>query len=250
MNLGERVQKFLRRTSVGGSLGLRLLWLTIHFLISIWYFLLGTVHALESVLISSGVLKSYKALNVSKIRHLAVVIDSEEARETSKILDLLGFLANIGVKSISLYDSEGVLKEAKEAIKHELNRTKFSQGNSLPIPLLQKYTNLEFLSLVDGKQALVKAANFLFVKHYSGTKLGKHTFTESDMSDALRAIGCGGPEPDLLLVYAPARCHLGFPPWRLRYTEIVHMGPLKSMKFGSLVKAIYKFTMIHQNYGK
>ncbi|RVX12316.1 hypothetical protein CK203_010695 [Vitis vinifera] len=29
-----------------------------------------------------------------------------------------------------------------------------------------------------------------------------------------------------------------------------HMGPLKSMKYGSLLKAIYKFSMVHQNYGK
>ncbi|WKA01366.1 hypothetical protein VitviT2T_019649 [Vitis vinifera] len=28
-----------------------------------------------------------------------------------------------------------------------------------------------------------------------------------------------------------------------------HMGPLKSMKYGSLLKAIYKFSMVHQNYG-
>jgi ditrans,polycis-polyprenyl diphosphate synthase len=43
------------------------------------------------------------------------------------------------------------------------------------------------------------------------------------MSGALKAIGCGGPEPDLLLVYGPARCHLGFPAWRLRYTEIMYV---------------------------
>lgn len=29
-----------------------------------------------------------------------------------------------------------------------------------------------------------------------------------------------------------------------------HMGPLKSMNYGSLIKAIYKFTMVRQNYGK
>ena len=29
-----------------------------------------------------------------------------------------------------------------------------------------------------------------------------------------------------------------------------HMGPLKSMSYGSLVKAIFKYTMVHQNYGK
>ncbi|KAH1066935.1 hypothetical protein J1N35_031922 [Gossypium stocksii] len=55
--------------------------------------------------------------------------------------------------------------------------------------------------------------------------------------------GSGGPEPDLLLVYGPARCHLGFPACRIKYTEIVHMGPLKPMNYGSLIKAIYKFTM-------
>lgn len=27
------------------------------------------------------------------------------------------------------------------------------------------------------------------------------------------------------------------------------MGTLKSMKFGSLIKAIHKFTEVHQNYG-
>ncbi|GKV26579.1 hypothetical protein SLEP1_g35855 [Rubroshorea leprosula] len=70
------------------------------------------------------------------------------------------------------------------------------------------------------------------------------------MTDALKAVGCIGLEPDLLLVYGPARCHLGFPAWRIRYTEIVHMGPLESMRYGSLKKAIHKFTMVHQNYGK
>jgi len=29
--------------------------------------------------------------------------------------------------------------------------------------------------------------------------------------------------PDLLLVYGPIRSHLGFPAWRLRYTEIVYV---------------------------
>lgn len=29
-----------------------------------------------------------------------------------------------------------------------------------------------------------------------------------------------------------------------------HMGRLKSMRYGSLLKAIYKFTMVRQNYGK
>ncbi|XP_019169471.1 PREDICTED: dehydrodolichyl diphosphate synthase complex subunit nus1 isoform X1 [Ipomoea nil] len=249
MDLGEKLLKFLKQTSWCGKLGLHFLWLIIHFFVGIWYFVLDIAQTIESFLISNGLWKSYKSLNISKIQHLAVVIDCEEARETSKVLELLQFLATIGVKNVSLYDSEGVLKQSKEAIKEELSRIKFYEGTSLPTPLLHKYNNLEFVSLADGKHAVGKAANFLFVKHYTGTNLQKHTITESDMTEALRVIGCCGPEPDLLLVYASARCHLGFPAWRLRYTEIVHMGPLKSMKFGSLMKAIYKFTMVHQNYG-
>lgn len=61
----------------------------------------------ENTLISSGLLKSYNAVNISKVRYLAVVIDSEEARETSKVLELLCWLASVGLKSICLYDREG-----------------------------------------------------------------------------------------------------------------------------------------------
>lgn len=36
----------------------------------------------------------------------------------------------------------------------------------------------------------------------------------------------------------------------MRFMYCRHMGPLKSMKYGSLLKAIYKFTMVRQNYGE
>lgn len=113
----------------------------------------------------------------------------------------------------------------------------------------------------DGKEAVVKAANLLFMKYWNLSKSGKidkeGVFTEANLAEALQAVGLyyspnlfsdiyiitfgivsnhisdftcdygcifsggGGPEPDLLLVYGPARCHLGFPAWRIRYTEIV-----------------------------
>ncbi|KAF6148107.1 hypothetical protein GIB67_016511 [Kingdonia uniflora] len=112
----------------------------------------------------------------------------------------------------------------------------------------------EFSSFSDGKEGAAKAANFLCSKYLKDSSLvgvgEEHLFTEPKMTDALRAVGCGGPEPNLLLVYGLARCHLGFPAWKLRYTEIVHMGPLKAMKYGAIVKAIYKFATVRQNYGK
>ena len=90
-----------------GNLGLQALWYFLHFIISVWYLALWATHALESCLISSGLLKRYKALNLANLRYLAIVIESEEARQIPKVIELLNWLATIGVKRICLYDSEG-----------------------------------------------------------------------------------------------------------------------------------------------
>jgi len=90
---------------------------------------------------------------------------------------------------------------------------------------------IECLSGSDGKEGIAKAANLLYSASCKGcNNYATYThgydkmdtvFTEADMASALRAVGSGGPELDLLLVYGPVRCHLGFPSWRLRYTEIM-----------------------------
>ncbi|OMO73749.1 Di-trans-poly-cis-decaprenylcistransferase-like protein [Corchorus capsularis] len=238
-----------------GDLLLRLLWHLVHVIISLFYFTLGIANALESYLISWGVLKRYRSLHVNKLRYLAIVVESEEAYETSKIIALLQWLADIGVKHVCLYDMEGILKKSKDFILAKVDGAvlygETHENNKL---LDQTHMTLEFASFCDGKEAVAKAANVLFMKYVKSGATDQnqkgHIFTESQMSEALKTIGSGGPEPDLLLVYGPARCHLGFPAWRIRYTEIVHMGPLKSMKYGSLIKAIHKFTRVQQNYGK
>ncbi|KAH0450853.1 hypothetical protein IEQ34_021545 [Dendrobium chrysotoxum] len=34
-------------------------------------------------------------------------------------------------------------------------------------------------------------------------------------------LGCAGPDPDLLLIHGPVRCHIGFPAWTICYIETV-----------------------------
>ncbi|MCL7043028.1 hypothetical protein MKW94_026968, partial [Papaver nudicaule] len=113
---------------------------------------------------------------------------------------------------------------------------------------------LEFASFSDGKAGIAKASNHLCSKHLKIDSTGRNPtepaiFTKSDLAEALREVGHGGPEPSLLLTYGAVRCHQGFPAWRMRYTEILHMGPLKSMKYGALLKSIEEFTRVKQNYG-
>ena len=58
-------------------------------------------------MISSGLLQKYQNLQLDKLRYLAIVVESEEAKNTTKIKQLLGWLAAIGVKYVTLYDMEG-----------------------------------------------------------------------------------------------------------------------------------------------
>nr|GEY98809.1 dehydrodolichyl diphosphate synthase complex subunit nus1 [Tanacetum cinerariifolium] len=85
----------------------------------------------------------------------------------------------------------------------------------------KKQMEFEFVSLIDGKEAVAKAANLLFKKYYADEDSEKPFFTETYLTEALRTLGHVEPDPDLLLIYGPARCHLGFPAWRIRYTEMV-----------------------------
>ena len=62
---------------------------------------------LHYFLISCGILKKYRDLPLHKLRHLAVVLDSEEAADTSIVRNLLQFLSNIGVRNVILYDMDG-----------------------------------------------------------------------------------------------------------------------------------------------
>lgn len=247
MDVTDVNQKFSLWTAKIAQFASTLLWNFMHFLVTIWYLMWNLVQMLESFLVSHEFLKEYKSLDVSKLRYLAIVIESDEARRISNVIELLQWVAAIGVKHVCLYDMEGVLKESKEIILAKCNARPW-KGAEAAEALVEPKLVLEFTSVSDGKQGVEKAANLLFAQ-YQGVDQDKPKFTEALLDEALRLIGCSGPEPDLLLIYGPTRCHLGFPPWRIRYTEMVHMGCLKSKKHGSLIKAIYRFTTVRQNYG-
>ncbi|KAL7118808.1 hypothetical protein ACP275_02G024600 [Erythranthe tilingii] len=249
LDFGDEMHKVYMWIWSSGDLGLRLLWHIMHLILSTWYFIIGLIGSLESFLISSGLFKRYRDLDISKVQYLAVAIDSEEALQTLKVLELLQWLEAIGLRKVCLYDTAGVLKKSKEALTQLLKNERMSNETTSDPLVDQKCLSLEVISFSDGKQAVAKAADVLLKKHYSSSNTEKPKLTESDMTDALGAIGYGEPDPDLMLIYGPARCHMGFPAWRIRYTEIVHMGPLKSMKIGALIKAIHRYTMVHQNYG-
>ncbi|KAI3944101.1 hypothetical protein MKW92_037303 [Papaver armeniacum] len=235
------------------ALLLQLLWHFLHLVIIVWHVILRTTLTLHSYLISSGLLKWYKTLDLTNLRYLAIVVEDEEAYDIPRIIKLLQWVSQIGVKRICLYDRAGVLKECKKVILQELDAREW-ENDVKRIDLDQDQMTIEFASFSDGKAGIAKASSLLCSKYLKIDSLGGNQhkptiFKESDLTEALREVGHYGPKPNLLLTYGAVRCHLGFPAWRMPYTEIVHMGPLKSMKYGALLKSIEEFTRVKQNYG-
>ncbi|KAL0907069.1 hypothetical protein M5K25_025611 [Dendrobium thyrsiflorum] len=97
---------------------------------------------------------------------------------------------------------------------------------------------VELLSFANNKGSVAKAASFSCSKYLKEELASERLFcadtgrenrpdfkiTETEISHALNAVGglltsiC---VHDLLLVYGPIRCHIGFPAWRICYTQIV-----------------------------
>ncbi|WOK93093.1 dehydrodolichyl diphosphate synthase complex subunit NUS1 isoform X3 [Canna indica] len=251
------LQKFQSSTILKLILGF--CWYLLHLVVSIVHMASCLNQLLLSCIISTGLLSKYQNLQLDNLKCLAIVVDSEEARDTTKIKQLLCWLSSINIQHITLYDMQGVLKKAiandlKSLTSMTVRPCSDDDAQTISSQFKMDKMTIEILSFSDGKEGIGKAASFLCSKYIRGDFVScnrsEPTFEESEVTSALKAIGYGGPEPELLLVYGPARCHLGFPAWRLRYTEIVHMGSLRSMNYGAVVKAIYDFSKKHQNYGK
>ncbi|KAI3702492.1 hypothetical protein L6452_28230 [Arctium lappa] len=250
MDMAEDFKETFGRTTPNDSRVFLLVWHVVHLILRVLYLARDILSTIESYLITNGLLEVYKHLNLDRVKYLGVVIDSDEARQTSEVIELLEWLSAIGIKKVCLYDREGVLKKSKEVLVERFSSAKLSNDDSKTDPIhSKKQMDFEFVSVSDGKEAVAKAANVLFKKYYLDGDTEKPFFTETYLTDALKTLGAVEPDPDLLLIYGPARCHLGFPAWRIRYTEMVHMGPLKYKKYGLILKAIHKFTKVKQNYG-
>ncbi|CAN8312008.1 unnamed protein product [Cochlearia groenlandica] len=210
-----------------GDLGLNLTWRFIHILVSLCHIVYGIFEAIQSYAISLGLIKKYSSIDVEKLQCLAVVVDIEGARDVSKVIELLQWLKSIGVKQVGLFDSQGLLKKSKDIILETVPGSILLQDTGekdlSPSP---KHMAIEFISSSDNKEAVVKAANILLEKYlkssHTENEKGESFFTESHLNEALRVVGENVHVPDLLLVYGPVRSHLGFPAWRLRYTEITY----------------------------
>lgn len=83
-----------------------------------------------------------------------------------------------------------IVDNGSNVLSHGNVLAHFMQEATKSDPLLdRKHITLEFASFSDGKEAVAKAANYLFTKNYSSGDQKELSFTESHMDEALKAVG-------------------------------------------------------------
>jgi ditrans,polycis-polyprenyl diphosphate synthase len=97
----------MSRPSIILKLILGLLWTITHLAISLLNLWSHLIYSLECYLISSGLLRKYQNLHLGRLKCLAIVVDSKEAKSTAKFKQLLCWFSSMGVKYVCLYDIEG-----------------------------------------------------------------------------------------------------------------------------------------------
>lgn len=97
----------MSRPSVIIKLILGLLWFIVHLAISLFSLWFDLIYSIECYLISFGLIPKYRKFQLDRLKHLAVVVDSREAKNVAKINQLLCWLSNVGVKYVCLYDIDG-----------------------------------------------------------------------------------------------------------------------------------------------
>lgn len=206
--------------------------------------------------------------------HLAFALDSDEV--TARVVgDLVCVCAALGIREVTVYDPEGRAHEAAHAAF--LPSSHGSKGDTECIKTLESChvtirhqrtepvilgavgskhrLDLNFLSLDDGRPALVHAAQLPRggVQHPENTETS--TVDKFDWQHRLRrhllaTHAVCATEPELLIKVGSTLTVGGFPPWLLRMSEIQHVADLDSLSAVALRRSLGLYSKTEQRFGR
>ncbi|CAN6450592.1 unnamed protein product [Victoria cruziana] len=171
-------------------------WCFLHLLVKLVHLVIRSIHKLQCYFILTGYTFNYVPLGLSKLQSVAIVVDSGEAFQISKVVALVRWLSNFGVKRISLYDMDGVIKESKKFLVKNWSDLSLREWKEVDKKLAsrdQKFVELECLSSDDGKEAVARAARYISSSCSKPVELDAHhskqAILETDVDKALKAVG-------------------------------------------------------------
>jgi len=202
--------------------------------------------------------------------HLSILLKDDELNfpELSK---LVCWSVAAGIQTISIYDSQGILKKTEEkfskllkteseqffgtqASSYTLNLRTLSASSKLELktnPVLNTLPKNEYqiilCSLEDGRWDIVE-----FTRKFC-TAVKEKQCQPSDLNADLihNNLSLGTlPEPDLILICDDAILLNGYMPWHIRLSEMKSIGSLKYLSCHSFIQAMQEFGQTEQRFGK
>jgi dehydrodolichyl diphosphate syntase complex subunit NUS1 len=206
--------------------------------------------------------------------HLAFALNGDDV--TARVVgDLVCVCATLGIREVSVYDPEGRAHEAAHAAflpssqggkdNAECTRTLKSchvtirhQGSE-PVILgavgSKHRLDLNFLSLDDGRPALVHAAQLPRGRVHHPENAVTSTGDKFDWQHRLRrhllaTHAVCATEPELLIKVGSTLTVGGFPPWLLRVSELQHVADFKCLSAVSLRRSLGLYARTEQRFGR
>lgn len=200
--------------------------------------------------------------NLKLPSHLGVIV-SESDISFEHIIAILIWCFGIGISFVSLYDQQGRLVKSSYSIQkllqqkcEQLFNTSLSNlGVQLGVNDLQNLgkngRNIQTrIALLDGKcgrQSIVTAVRKLCHDVADGKQ-------SKDVNSAvfrkyLHASNAW-PDPELVLIFGPAFSTVGYLPWQLRLTEIMHLHTHYNITHPDLYNALLRYNRCEQRFGK
>ncbi|EGW31415.1 uncharacterized protein SPAPADRAFT_61977 [Spathaspora passalidarum NRRL Y-27907] len=190
---------------------------------------------------------------------------------TNQIGELAAWCISAGIGQLIIYEYSGVLNQSSESltslsryisknltlyfgtdtkptfsitIPHK-NLITFSEGASST----NRKVDLEIslISYVDGKPTIVDLARTMGELAVNGELSPKDINAElidGELTDLV------GPEPDLLISFAPSLDLEDYPPWHIRLTEIYWEPDNKEVSYPIFIRALQQFSNCKVNIGK
>lgn len=194
--------------------------------------------------------------------HLGVIV-SESDISFEHVIAILIWCIGIGISFVSLYDQQGRLVKSSISLQKLLQKkceqlfdTNFSNlGVQFGVNDVRNKgkngreirTRITLLDGKNGRQNIVTATRDLCQDVVDGKQ-------SSDVNSAVfsRYIQASNdwPDPELVLIFGPAFSTVGYLPWQLRLTEIMHLHTHHNMTYPDFYNVLRQYSKCEQRFGK
>mmetsp|Transcript_6854 Transcript_6854/g.11763 ORF Transcript_6854/g.11763 Transcript_6854/m.11763 type:complete len:247 (+) Transcript_6854:23-763(+) len=200
-------------------------------------------------------------------KHLAFLVEDVEHDCLDEICKLISWSFSLGIRHLTIMvENQSVTRENVDVLYSSLQKQCGSQKSGVTLSRIScnlswqearafhedPALGIHMLGVKEGRFELVSFAKQL------AWRSNLKTLPEIDpVASEKRAALCdseyaftGVPDPDLLMICTGRRSYGCFPPWNIRWTEILFMGPPCTVARWMFLSGLQRYSVTKQRYGR